>query len=95
MDHTVWIKDEYDDKWAPHECGDAGAVKRKVLDAAKAGQTVRITVEVPFEVQLKVGEPGAEVKHPKRKEEKKVEQGKEEDTQDEADQDPAVENQGS
>jgi len=93
MDYQVWIKDEYGDLWKREDCGDLGAAKRKILEAAKSGLQAALTQELPFELQLKVGEPGAEGKHPKRKEEKKVEQGKEEDTQDEADQDPAVENQ--
>ncbi|GAJ16150.1 unnamed protein product, partial [marine sediment metagenome] len=44
------------------DCGDLGAAKRKILDATKEGRAVSLTQELPFELQLKVGEPGAEVK---------------------------------
>lgn len=67
MDYTVWMKDEYEEAWRPQECGDLGAAKRKVLEAAKEGKEVRMTAEVTFELQLKVGEPGAEVKKTKTK----------------------------
>ena len=83
MNYTVWIKDEYDDKWAPHECGDVEAVKRVVLQAAKEAKEIRITVEVPFEVGIKVGEPGAEVKKRTRKEEHEASKTTEEVVEDE------------
>ena len=87
MDYTVWIKDEYEDKWLPHECGDAGAVKSKVLEAANQALTVRITVEVPFEIQLKIGEPGAEGRKQTGTRSKKVEETPEEVSEDETHQD--------
>ena len=89
MDYTVWIKDEFAEGWVPHDCGDQTAAKRKVLDAAKLGREVRMTVEVPFEVQLKVGEPGAEVRRKGKKPEPPAEETTEEELKNEADQNPA------
>ena len=89
MDYTVWVKEEFGDMWMPHVCGDVAAAKRKVLDASKMGKEVRMTVEVPFEVQLKVGEPGAEVKKPKPKEKEKAAETTQEEVEVETDKDPA------
>ena len=89
MNYTVWIQEEFGDTWMPHECGDVGAVKRKVLEAAKSGLTVRVTVEVPFELQLKVGEPGTEVKMTAKEKYRAGIEKTAEEAEVEADKDPA------
>ena len=65
MDYQVWVKEEYGNLWGRTDCGDLGAAKRKILDASKEGKEASLTQELPFELQLKVGEPGAEVKKSK------------------------------
>lgn len=92
MNYTVWVKDEYDETWRPKECGDLGAVKRIVLQAAKDKLEARITVEVPFEVQIKVGDPGAEVKRKTKKETTPAEATTETEEQDETDKDQSEQN---
>lgn len=78
MNYQVWTKDQYADNWARVDCGDLGAAKRTILQAAKDGKQTVLTVEVPYEVQLKVGEPGEET--PKLRKEKKEPETKEEET---------------
>jgi len=65
MDYQVWTKEEYGELWDRQEVGDLPAAKRAVLEGAKAGKRVTMTVEVPFFLELKVGEPGGETKKPK------------------------------
>jgi len=67
MEYQVWTRETYDERWDRENCGDLGAAKRAILIASKGGLIVELTVLVPFEVQLKVGEPGAEVKKPPAK----------------------------
>ncbi len=65
MDYIVWIKDEYGDLWGRADAGDKPAAKRIILEHMKAGREPVLTVEVPFELVLNVGEPGIEDKKTK------------------------------
>lgn len=69
MDYQVWFKEDYADNYRKVECGDLAAVKREIDKAVRAGQQPILTVEVPYELGIKVGEVGAE--KPKRKTAKK------------------------
>ena len=62
MDYQIWIKNEYDEGFMKQEAGDLEAAKRVILVASKVGREVMLTVEVPFELELKIGEPGDELK---------------------------------
>ena len=93
MDYQVWTKAEYGDQWDREDCGDLGAAKRTILAASKEKKEVILTVEVPFSLELKVGEPGAEPKTPKRKPAKEPEETPEEEVESEADKDPAEQDQ--
>jgi len=89
MDYQVWIKDQYGDSWSREDAGDAGSAKRLILAASKEGKEVVLTVEVPFSLELKVGEPGGEVKKRKAGKEPAAEETQEEATKSEADQNQA------
>ena len=65
MDYQVWIKRDYGDDYYKVDCGDLGAVRREVDKAVRAGQEPIVTQEVPYELNIKFGEPGSE--KPKRK----------------------------
>ena len=55
MNYQVWTHDEYTG-WIKVECGDLPAVKREVLEALKQGKDPMVTVEVPYDVNIKVME---------------------------------------
>jgi len=85
MDYQVWIKDEYGDTWTKVDCGDLPAAKRELDKAVRAGREPILTQELPYELSIKVGEPGTET--PKLKVVKKEPETKvEEAPKDEADQ---------
>lgn len=65
MDYQVWTKAEYGTEWSREECGDIEAAKRIILSARQQGKEVTLTVEVPFELLITVGDPGGEPKTPK------------------------------
>ena len=77
MDYQVWIKDEYTDGYKKVDCGDLAAAKREIDKAVRAGQEPILTQEVPYELNIKVGEVGAE-KPKGKKEPKKPAESKEE-----------------
>ncbi len=62
MDYIILVKEEFSDLWAKKDAGDLAAAKREILAAEKTGRGTILAVAVPFEVQLKVGEPGTETK---------------------------------
>jgi len=95
MDHLVLTKEEFGDLWSLEECGDIPAAKRKVLEATKKGATVRLAVEVPFSVELKVGEPGGEGKTPKTPKPGKSGSKSQEELNREADQSQSEQDQNS
>jgi len=65
MDYQVWTQEYAGADWKRENVGDLPAAKRAVLAAAKEGKETILTVEVPFSIELKVGEPGAEVRKTK------------------------------
>lgn len=93
MDYQVWIKDEFGDTYKKVDCGDLPAAKRVIDEAVRTGGEPILTVEVPYELSIKVGEAGGE--KPKRKrEEKKPEESKKEEAESEANQGKTEANQG-
>lgn len=94
MDYQVWIKDEYEDKYTMARCGDLVAAKRVIDEAVRTGGEPILTVEVPYELSIKVGEAGAEKPH--RKETlKETEKRLKEAAKSEADQGKTEADQGS
>lgn len=89
MDYQVWIKREFGEEWSREDCGDLGAAKRRILDASKQGEKAALTVEVPFSLELKVGEPGGEVKKKPAKKASPGDKTPGEEGKGEADKDPA------
>lgn len=78
MNYQVWTKDEYEEKWSKVDCGDLPAARREVDKAVRAGQEPLLTIEIPYELSIKVGEPGSEAPKPKKKGTISVEELKEE-----------------
>ena len=70
MDYQVWTKEEYGEMYTKVECGDMGAVRREIDKAVRAGQAPILTVEVPYELAIKISEVGSEVKKGKAKPDK-------------------------
>ena len=62
MDYQVWIKDEYGDTWTKVDCGDLPAAKREIDIAYREGKAPLLTIEVPYELSIKIGEASSEVK---------------------------------
>ena len=62
MDYQVWTKAEYGEEWTRVVCGDLVAAKREIDKAVRAGGEPMLTVEVPYELNIKVSEVGSEVK---------------------------------
>lgn len=93
MDYQIWIKEEFGDTWSRVDAGDLGAAKREILVASKAGKEAILTVEVPFSLELKVGEPGGETKKRRTTKEQPAEESQEEGAENEADKDPAEQDQ--
>jgi len=67
MDYQVWIKDEFGDNYTKVDCGDLAAAKREIDKAVRTGGEPILTVEVPYELSIKTGEAGSEVKKDKPK----------------------------
>lgn len=65
MDYQVWTKNEYGEEWTKVVCGDLTAVRREIDKAVRAGGEPMLTVEVPYELSIKVSEVGSEVKESK------------------------------
>ena len=70
MDYQVWIKEEYGDTYTKVDCGDLTAAKREIDKAVRTGGKPILTVEVPYELSIKTGEAGSEVKKSKPKHDK-------------------------
>lgn len=62
MNYQVWTKEEFEEKYTKVECGDLPAAKRHIDEAVRAGREPILTVEVPYELSIKTGEVGSEVK---------------------------------
>ena len=70
MDYQVWIKDEFGDTWTRKDCGDLEATKREVDKAVRNRGEPLLTVEVPYTLNIKVGEIGSEISKGKPKTDK-------------------------
>jgi len=70
MDYQVWIKNEYDEGYTKVDCGDLGAAKREIDKAVRLGVEPILTIEIPYELNIKVSEVGSEVKKSKAKPDK-------------------------
>uniref|UniRef100_A0A6M3M233 Uncharacterized protein n=1 Tax=viral metagenome TaxID=1070528 RepID=A0A6M3M233_9ZZZZ len=62
MDYQVWIKEEFSENYTKVDCGDLPAAKREIDKAVRTGGEPILTVEVPYELSIKTGEVGSEVK---------------------------------
>jgi len=67
MDYQVWIKDDYGDTYTKVDCGDLAAARRVIDEKVRTGGEPILTVEVPYELSIKVGEVGSEAKKDKTK----------------------------
>lgn len=67
MDYQIWIKDEYQELYSKVDCGDLAAVKRELDKAVRAGGEPLLTVEILYELGIKVSEVGEEKKTPQEK----------------------------
>lgn len=88
MDYTIWTKEEFGDSWKRQDAGDKGAAKRLILEEMKSGREPILTVEVPFDLKLEVGDPGAEVKKTRGKNDPPADDKPEEGSTNETDQNP-------
>lgn len=82
MDYQVWTKEEYADVWTKVDCGDLPAARREIDLAVRAGREPLLTVEVPYKLDIKISEVGAELPKwpkPKKKPETKVKEGTEDE----------------
>lgn len=88
MDYTIWTKEEFGDTWKRQDAGDEQAAKRIILEEMKQGREPVLTVEIPFNLKLEVGGPGAEVKKPRGKRDSPAGDQPEEGSTNETDQNP-------
>ena len=65
MDYQIWSPEDYSDNWRRQDAEGLAAAERVIRSELQLGHEPVLTVEVPFQVQLKVGEPGAEPKETK------------------------------
>lgn len=79
MEYQVWKKTEYSEDYTKVDCGDLGAVKRELEQALKGGKEAILTQIIPYELTLKIGEPGGETLKPKKKSSKAEVEPKEEE----------------
>ena len=93
MDYQVWTKDEYGDIYTKVDCGDLAAARRELDKAVRAGREPILTQELPYELSIKVGEPGPGVSKA-RVEKQKAEKIEKEVTESEADQSEAEPDKG-
>lgn len=70
MDYQVWTKEEFGDNYTKVDCGDLAAVKREIDKAVRKGGEPILTVEVPYELSIKVSEVGSETVKSKAKRDK-------------------------
>ena len=94
MDYQVWTKEEYEELYKLTVCGDLSAARRMIDTAVRAGLKPMLTVEVPYELSIKVGVVGQEA--PKSKTKKApAETIKEEVIESEVTEDQAESDQGT
>lgn len=70
MNYQVWTKEEYGDNWTKVDCGDLAAAKRVLDETVRAGREPLLTVEVPYELNIKISEVGSEAIKSKSKPDK-------------------------
>lgn len=61
MDYQVWTKEEFGDNYTKVDCGDLAAARKEIDKAVRTGGEPILTVEVPYKLDIKVSEVGAEV----------------------------------
>jgi len=93
MDYLVWTKEEYGELYKLATCGDLPAARREIDKAVRAGLEPTLTVEVPYELSIKVGEPGG-VKLPTISVKEKYRKGIKEVIESETKEDQAEPDQG-
>ena len=54
--YQVWTKEEYVEGWSKVACGDLSAVQREILKAVKEGKDPLMTMEIPFDISIKIKE---------------------------------------
>ena len=59
MDYQVWTKEEYGENYTLTVCGDLPAVRRELDKAVRAGKEPMLTIEVPYEHNIRIGEAGS------------------------------------
>ncbi len=55
MDYQVWTKDEFEG-WKKVDCVDLPAAQREILKALTSGKEPLLTVEVPYDFNVKIKE---------------------------------------
>lgn len=55
MNFQVWTHDEYEG-WKREDCADIQEVQKAILKALTSGKDPLVTVEVPFDVDIKIKE---------------------------------------
>jgi len=93
MDYQVWTKEEYGELWTRHDCGDLSAARRLIDESVRRGQKPMLTVEVPYELNIKIGEVGSE-KKPDISAKEKFRRGLKEGTESETKEDKAKHDKG-
>ena len=56
MNYQVWTKNEYDAGYTKIDCDDVAAVKREVESSVRASQDPLVTIEVPYTMDITIGE---------------------------------------
>ena len=65
MNHQVWIKDEFGEKYTRVDCGDIAAAKREIDKGIRMGMDPILTQEIPYELSIKFVEVKVETKKDK------------------------------
>lgn len=55
MNYQVWTKDEFEG-WKREDCADIQEVQKAIFKALTSGKDPLVTVEVPFDVNIKIKE---------------------------------------
>lgn len=88
MEYQIWTKTEFGEQYDLVKAEGEEAVKRELLEALKAGREPILTVEVPFDLQLKIKQPGDQPKKTPARKSKDESEKPEEDVKSEADENP-------
>lgn len=95
MKYLVMTKDQYIDGWNLKEVDGKGPAIPEVISASKEGKEVRIAVEVPFSLDISIGEPGEQVERQPAEEPEKTLETEEEVQRSETGQDKSEADQDS